>query len=415
MNFFKEHNIFVKILSLLIAIFLWSYVVLETNPPKTQKFGNVVVEPIGLELLEERGLVLVNTESPKVTISLTGTSRDMVHLSSSDIRAEVDFSNIYEAGVYYMQPTIQVPKSIETNSYQPRRLQYVVENIITKDVPVRVTTRNELPEDKMVDKLTPSQPTITVRGATSVVSSLEYALVTVDLDQVKEDTMQKCRVTLYSSQDALVDSTLVTPDQDSLDVSVTLSHIATVPLSVSLLSVPDLTRDMVQAEILPETVRVYGPQNEISRLTTLSLGSIDLKNITSDGQEVVLSIKLPSGIHLVKDEPESARVKIVMKTNIKRAMRLTDIVLTDQSSEVEKPQISLVSDSVSIEVQGKANIVAALTTADIHAEAVFDSSALGAGTHTVPIRITVDASGVSVVSTELTAQITISEQEETES
>lgn len=412
MNFFKEHNIFSKILSLLIAIFLWSYVVLEINPARTPTFANKPVELVGVEVLEERGLVLVNAAEPKITIRVTGTSKDMVNLSAGDIRAEIDFSSIEEAGIYYLLPEVSVPKPTDAISFQPQRLQFTVENIKTKDVPVRVTTRNELSGDRLIDKLAPSQTTIGIRGAESVVSTVKYALLTVDLDNISRDMVQTCRVTLYSGEDALLDSALVVPEKDALDVAITLNHVATVPLSVSLLATPDLTRDMVEAQIVPQTVRVYGSKSEVDKLVTLSLGNIDLKNALDDGQEVVLSIKLPQGIRLMKNEPQSARVKLVMKANVKRTLRVTEIALIDESGEPEKPRVSLISASLGVEIQGKANVVAGLTAANIHAEAVFDSSALGTGTHTVPVRITIETGGISVISENLTAQISIAEQEE---
>lgn len=413
MNFFKQHNFFLRILSLVIAIFLWSYVVLAENPPKTQKFSNKVVEPVGVEALEERGLMLVNTAEPKIKISITGTSKDMVNLSAADIKAEVDFSGIHEAGVYYIQPSISVPKQTDSISYQPRRLQFTVENIVTRDVPVRVTTRNDLPADQLIDKLTPSRTTIGIRGAESVVSTVKYALLTVDLNNISKDMTQTCRVILYTGEDALVDSTLAVPAKDTLDVSVGLSHVVTLPLNVSLLSSPELTREMVEAQIEPQTVQVFGPKSEVQKLTALSLGSIDLRNVLNDGQELTLGIKLPVGIRLMKDEPETARVKLVMKANVKRTLHVAEIVLADQSDQPNKPQVSLVSGGLNVEVQGKANIIAGLSAEDIYAEAVFDSSALGGGTHTVPVRIKVEVDGISVVSENLTTQISIPEQGET--
>ena len=144
MNFLKEHNVFLKILSLLIAIFLWSFVLLSENPIKTQTFSNQTVQEIGTEALAERGLMMVNTEQAKITLKVTGTSKDMANLTASDIVAQVDLSNIQEAGVYYIQPGITVQKTIDSVSFQPRRLQITIENVITKEVPVQVTTMNTL-------------------------------------------------------------------------------------------------------------------------------------------------------------------------------------------------------------------------------------------------------------------------------
>lgn len=56
-----------------------------------------------------------------------------------------------------------------------------------------------------------------------------------------------------------------------------------------------------------------------------------------------------------------------------------------------------------------------VTASDLHAEAEFDSAALGAGSHAVPVTVTVDRDGVTVLSTELTAMIMIEARQEEES
>ena len=414
MNFLKQHNVFLKILSLFVAVFLWSYVVLTDNPPKTQTFPDLTVQTVGVENLEERGLTVVTTEDPKITLKVTGTSKDMAQLSVNDIKAEVDLSNIQEAGVYYIQPTITIDKDTDSISFEPRRLQITVENVVSKDVPVRVTTMNNLSEDRLVGTLTPSQETIQITGAESVVSTVGYALLTVDLDNISKNIAQTCRVTLYTEEDTLVDSPWVTPETDTLDVTIGVNHVVTLPLQVSLISAADLTSDMVETTIAPGSVRVYGESDAVSALTSLSLGSIDLGQIEKDGEQVKLSIKLPEGVHLMDGEPKQASVQITMKDDITRTVEVSSISLKDTSEEAEKPIVTLNTSSVNVEVVGKANAVSKVTAENIQVEATFDSSALGAGTHEVSAQVTVQADGVNVRTEEVTVSITIVAQEEEE-
>ncbi len=414
MNFLKQHNVFLKILSLFVAVFLWSYVVLTDNPPKTQTFPDLTVQTVGVENLEERGLTVVTTEDPKITLKVTGTSKDMAQLSVNDIKAEVDLSNIQEAGVYYIQPTITIDKDTDSISFEPRRLQITVENVVSKDVPVRVTTMNNLSEDRLVGTLTPSQETIQITGAESVVSTVGYALLTVDLDNISKNIAQTCRVTLYTEEDTLVDSPWVTPETDTLDVTIGVNHVVTLPLQVSLISSADLTSDMVETTISPGSVRVYGESDAVSALTSLSLGSIDLGQIEKDGEQVKLSIKLPEGVHLMDGEPKQASVQITMKDDITRTVEVSSISLKDTSEEAEKPIVTLNTSSVNVEVVGKANAVSKVTAENIQVEATFDSSALGAGTHEVSAQVTVQADGVNVRTEEVTVSITIVAQEEEE-
>lgn len=414
MNFLKQHNVFLKIISVFVAVFLWSYVVLTDNPPKTQTFPNLTVQTIGLEELEERGLTVVDTEEPKITLRVTGSSQDMAQLSVSDIKAEADLSGIQEAGVYYIQPTVTVAKNTDSISFEPRRLQITVENIASKNVPVRVTTMNDLSDNQLVGELTPSQDTLRITGAESIVSTVGYALLTVDLEQISQNMSQSCRVALYTDDDTMIDSSLLTLERTSLEVTVGVNHIVSVPLQVSLISSEQLTRDMVEATITPSSVRVFGEESVIQSLTSLSLGSIDLADISTDGEEVSMTIKLPDGVKLMDGESKQATVRITMKDGVSRSIEISNIVLDDTNADAEKPQVTLETTSVSVDISGKANAVSAVSADDIAVTATFDSSALGAGTHEVTASVTVSVSGVTVETDEVTLQITIAALEEEE-
>lgn len=411
MNFFKKHDIVLKIVALFVAVFLWSYVVLTENPAKIAKFPGVAVEMTGMEQLEERGLMLVTETEPKIDINVTGKTNDIVKLSASDIRAVVDFSDIQEASTYYMQPTVTVPKA-DSVSFKPQRLQFKVENIVTKSVPVKVTTMNDLSGDRLIDKLTPSKQKITVRGAESVVATVDYALVTVDLQDISKNMAQTCRVSLYAEDDSLIDSPYVSAENQTVDVAVGLNHVVSVPLEVTLLPTAELSRDMVSVKIEPENVRVYGAKSDVDGLTAISLGSIDLNQVRDDGQQFTLTVKLPVGVKLMEGEPASARVTLTMDENVTRTVEVTNIELHDTNSAEEPPKVTLNTSSLSVEIQGKAHLVAGITASDLDVKAEFDSAALGEGSHAVPVKITVNQGGITVLSTDLTAIVSVEAQEE---
>ncbi len=409
MNFLKEHNVFLKILSLIIAIFLWSFVLLSENPIKTQTFSNQIVQEIGTEALEERGLMMVNTEQAKITLKVTGTSRDMANLTASDIIAQVDLSNIQEAGVYYIQPGITVQKTIESVSFQPRRLQITIENVITKEVPVKVTTMNTLGENQFIDDLSPSEESIEITGAESVVNTVDYALLTVDLENITKNKAQTCRVALYTAEDALVDSDFVKPEVETLDVTVGLNQVKTVPLNINVVSSVTLSKDLVTVTIAPEQIRVYGKEDALSQLSSINLGSINLADVNADGEEHAFTIKLPDGVKLMEGEPKQARVKLSMKDGISRTLTVTDIRLEDTSGEKD---VYLENASLDVKVEGKANVMANIKPENLHVTVKVDSSTLEAGTHDVPCQISCDINGVKILNENPTIKVIVMQKEE---
>lgn len=213
----------------------------------------------------------------------------------------------------------------------------------------------------------------------------------------------------------LIDSPYITMEQQEIPVAIHLNHVVSVPLVVSTLPSAELARDMVETEITPKEIRVYGEKEAVSQLASLSLGTVDLKDVQQDGQSFKLSIKLPSGIELMEGEPEEAEVNVKVKDAVPRTINITNITLKDANTEEQKPTVSLAAaTSLEVQIEGKANLVAAVTAADIHAEAEFNSAELGAGTHIVPVKLTVEKDGIQIADDTAEVSIIITQPQQAE-
>ena len=81
------------ILSLLIAIALWMYVMGTVDPQITFTVRNIHVEKINEDVLEDMGLSAELDEPKAVDIVLKGKRSDVNEAKKSNIRATVDVSN----------------------------------------------------------------------------------------------------------------------------------------------------------------------------------------------------------------------------------------------------------------------------------------------------------------------------------
>lgn len=84
---------FQLILSLLIAIALWLYVVGDINPNITADIYDIEVEMTGLDTLEDLGMEATLEEPRSVNIVISGPRSDVNEAKASDIKAVVDVSN----------------------------------------------------------------------------------------------------------------------------------------------------------------------------------------------------------------------------------------------------------------------------------------------------------------------------------
>ena len=98
MKWMKEHDVFLRVLSLIIAIFLWSYVMRVDNPDKTEEYRNVTVQLEGLSQLTDNGLVLLSGSSETISIKVSGKRDSILNMRKEYITATARVSSITEPG-----------------------------------------------------------------------------------------------------------------------------------------------------------------------------------------------------------------------------------------------------------------------------------------------------------------------------
>ncbi|MFA6735805.1 MAG: diadenylate cyclase CdaA [Saccharofermentanales bacterium] len=104
----KKNKVLMFISSLLIAVFVWLYVLITVNPVETKDFS-VALKTTGSEHLINSGLQ-ISLPVSSVKISVAGRSRNLRNLSSGDIEAVIDFSEISSPSTANIDVEIKIRK-----------------------------------------------------------------------------------------------------------------------------------------------------------------------------------------------------------------------------------------------------------------------------------------------------------------
>ena len=90
-----------------------------------------------------------------------------------------------------------------------------------------------------------------------------------------------------------------TLETDSVEVTLQVYKLATLPVEVSFINAPrDFAPAVLVYSLSKKTLNVAGPESQIDRLSTLSVGTIDLSTFALD-KVYEMPIELPSGIRLL--------------------------------------------------------------------------------------------------------------------
>ena len=259
---FKK-NLALKILSVLIAVILWSYIQIVENPETEYTFRNVEVDLTNITALENRGLALSGENDFTVDITLKCQRWSLNELKSDGFMVYCDLSDIYDAGEVSLPVKIVVNNDkISVVKREPASITLNVEKIVTVEKPVSVILNGKVKEGCYINnqmvKLNPA--TVMVSGPESVIEKISTGVVNIDLSGKSENFVNNYSVVLVDSENNAVTSGNLTLLTEKIEASCEVY-----PKKVINITVDGLNPDLVY-EIIPSAVEIAAKPEVLSTI-----------------------------------------------------------------------------------------------------------------------------------------------------
>lgn len=383
-QFMKRHDIWLRLLSLALAVVIWAVVMNVENPERPYDYENIAVTVIGQnELQQNTGMSVVSGLDHVITVRLKGRSSDVTVLRNR-ITVTVDVSGLTEPGEYDLPYTVSVGKSgIEVVSPGRTDSAHVrVDMVTTKVVPVKAAATGNAKEGYRYGKPVPTTEKVTVEGPQTDLNEVAYASVTVNAEGASSTVQQDCLVDLRNEAGAAVTSPYVKSKTETIQVTLPVYQNSTIPLTVTLKDGGTIKADQARATINPESIQVYGDEKTLSEIKEISLGEIDLGSVKT-GSAITRPIELPEGLSFVENEPTTASVTISVDGVDTRMVEVTSFVTTDTSEGKSGITSTVETEMVEIELRGKKSVLDQVDANIFSIGLTIDSASLGAGTHMV--------------------------------
>ena len=160
-----------KLLSLGITLVLWLFVTSQNEPVTT----HVNVQ---LNFVRPQSLEISNDPPKSVDVTLTGSRGKLDSLSALDLVATIDITD-QRAGERMLRLSdraqIPLPHGVKIEGFLPGAIPIRLEPIVESEVKTEPRLEGEPPNGYEVYSVTPSLPTVTVRGPAGHVNALEKA------------------------------------------------------------------------------------------------------------------------------------------------------------------------------------------------------------------------------------------------
>ena len=303
---FFTKNLALKIVSLLFAMLIWGYVMVEVNPKRVKTITDVPISFSGESSLHDRGLAVRGDRDDilrNVTVRVKVQLTDYTGLDASDISASVSLRPVNKADTYKLK--IDATSSLGTvENVSPSEITIEVDELATMLVPIDVEYSGELPDGYWKSEPTLASQSIKVSGPRDDVSTISKAICTIDLEDRTTSYNEAILLKYVDKNGDEIDTALFLDSLPSVVVKMDVMRIVELPINAAdaVLGADALPANYEVYDVVatPPTVRVVGSENALSGLTGIKIENIDVSGSTSSVQQNVV-ITAPEGTTLLDD------------------------------------------------------------------------------------------------------------------
>ena len=371
------------LLSVMLAIGLWMYVITTVSPNSKTTISNVDVDFEGESwLLENRNLMITDGMDTTVDLELSGNRSDLNKLNRSNVTLKVDLTKIYEAGETELSftpgyPSEVSPSAITVESRNPASIKLTVEKRLSREIPVNVVFTGAVPEGFIADteNATLDYPVVNIKGPASVVELIEQACIEVDMEDRTESLSENYRYTLCDKDGNPVEVELVTTDVAEVHLDVKVQRFQEIPLKLNVVYGGGATEGYTRYEIKPKSIRVSGSEAVLADLTEIVLGTVNFAELRENTQ-MTFPINLPEGVtNLTGITEASADISFVGLSIKEYNIERITVVNVPDGMEYE-----LMNEVIKVTLRGPAAMINQIGPEDIVVTVDLTGKEIGAST-----------------------------------
>lgn len=384
-----SHNLMWKILSVVIAILMWSYIVsADSSITRTKVLSSVDVSLSGQSVLQSRLLAVVMDEDEalaSVRVKVKVPQANYARVTADSVSVELDLSRVRQTGRQEVE-LVGTTAYGEVVQITPSTLEVDIEPMDTRVVPVNVELQNQ-DEDKyyyVVSQSNPSQ--LTISGASSVVQRIAQAQALVNVEGMTTGRNVSVKYALLDEEGNEV-TQLVSKPTSSVMVGLSIDPIARLSVDASIETattgtLPDGYR-ITRVEVQPETITVAGDPSLLGELDVLTFEQVNVTGRTQSFSTVA-TVNALDAMKYVSTRQVTVTVYIEEESQVARF----ENVKLSISGLREGCAAELSDETVRVKATGAYSEMGQLT--ESHLLADVDLTGLTPGEYDLPVQVTAD-------------------------
>jgi len=379
MKNFLSRNLGLKIISLLIALLLFSA---ANKDVSLRKVFTVPLQVLGQETLTERGLTLDSRPLETVQVTLRGKNAALQNVNAQDITVSVDLSEVESPGPKKLPVDVTgLPPNVTRD--QDLTVDMFIDDLLNKTVPIKVTFSEQL-QSRFADRyIEQSNDVAYIEGPKGVVETIAQGSVVVTepmIQDADEYFLKTLPVLWVDDQGRPVDSEIIKSTVQYIDV--TMYPEKEVPVHINLRGEAAEGYRIMDAVSVPDTIRICADPQTLSQVEQIETHMVDIEGLTSNKTQQVGLLGY-EGVHLCLGQPSEVEVRVEVEALSIRTIEISDI---EPVNLPEEYQASVVDETVTVTLKGLASVLDSIDPEDLYAEIDMTDAVRGTRKYTVTVR-----------------------------
>ncbi len=362
-------KVFTAILSLLIAVVMWFFVMTVQDPDTQRTFYSLPVTYVGAEGFgPDKSFVIRAGSVPLADVVVRGSMNDLAKLDEmrDQIKVTCAIGNVTEGGAYVRDVNVVLPATLDKDVFVVRKTPGTVtlnmEKVESEHVPIVV--KLDVIKDADFDLGIPvcDPETLTVMGPASLLKTIKEARVTVEKDNADTTFTSAEKFVLVDHNDKEIVSKDLLCETTTVQVQVPVYKTKSVPLKLNLVEGAGLKTNNVEVKIEPESLRVKGDPVKLDELNVIVLDpAFDLAEMAGNTMTITRDVTVANGLTNMS-EVTQAEITMTLKGVTSRAVGTTNIEIVNVPKEYT---VEPVGKSLEVKLRGPTDSVNQIKPEDI--------------------------------------------------
>lgn len=356
----------VKLVSLIMAIFLWSYVMGVVNPVRHIDYRGIEIQFTGVDYINREGLSILSPQSPKVNVRIEGTRSELSNISTrpNTIVAEANLSGV-RPGENVVNISVSIKEQtggVRIINVEPSQIVVNIDEIVTENLEISVEPLGNLPEGYTLGNIRVIDNYVRVTAPKTAIDQIvEVVVYPVISDKTETFMINSPIIFLDKNQNEIQN---LSSNIETADIEVPIYRLKSVPIRPLVTGTIGQDEKITNIRVVPENVVIRGTTKTIDSISYIETEELNLQDLVGAETHEV-DLKLPEGVTM-HDPGVDFKLEYEYINNVQKNITVPreNFYIKNENSDLDYT-INTEFDSVNVILYGESSLLDGLTGEDI--------------------------------------------------